>query len=263
MLKIFNTLTREKEVFKPIHEGKVGMYVCGVTVYDLCHIGHGRTFVCFDVIARYLRALGYDLTYVRNITDVDDKIIKRALENKETCDQLVDRMVQEMYKDFDALNVLLQNIYNPRSKMREEITYGDIIYRENDKVIQLVNDLDNNVFNGDVGFIESIYNNKIIIDFDGNKVEYSKKDLKEIKHAYAITIHKSQGSEFMHVLMPISSSYYRMLYNKLIYTGVSRAKKSLTLIGDPKTFMQAVNNNYSSYRKTSLKEKIIMVYNNK
>ena len=76
------------------------MYVCGVTVYDLCHIGHGRTFVCFDVIARYLRSLGYDLTYVRNITDVDDKIIKRALENKETCDQLVDRMVQEMYKRF-------------------------------------------------------------------------------------------------------------------------------------------------------------------
>ena len=67
MLKIFNTLTREKEVFKPIHEGKVGMYVCGVTVYDLCHIGHGRTFVCFDVIARYLRSLGYDLTYVRNM----------------------------------------------------------------------------------------------------------------------------------------------------------------------------------------------------
>ena len=106
MLKLFNTLTREKEIFKPIHAGKIGMYVCGVTVYDLCHIGHGRTFVCFDVIARYLRYLGYDLTYVRNITDVDDKIIKRALENKETCDQLVDRMVVEMYKDFDALNIL-------------------------------------------------------------------------------------------------------------------------------------------------------------
>ena len=114
MLKIFNTLTREKEIFKPIHENKVGMYVCGVTVYDLCHIGHGRTFVCFDVIARYLRALGYDLTYVRNITDVDDKIIKRALENKETCDQLVDRMVQEMYKDFDALNVLRPD-FEPRA----------------------------------------------------------------------------------------------------------------------------------------------------
>ena len=198
------------------------------------------------------------------INEAIEQIIKYSL--SKNIDERNLQVLAPMYRGengIDALNVLLQNIYNPRSKMREEITYGDIIYRENDKVIQLVNDLDNNVFNGDVGFIESIYNNKIIIDFDGNKVEYSKKDLKEIKHAYAITIHKSQGSEFMHVLMPISSSYYRMLYNKLIYTGVSRAKKSLTLIGDPKTFMQAVNNNYSSYRKTSLKEKIIMVYNNK
>ena len=105
MLKVFNTLKREKEIFTPIHPNKVGMYVCGVTVYDLCHIGHGRTFVSFDVIARYLRYLGYDLTYVRNITDVDDKIIKRALQNHETCEQLVDRMVVEMYKDFDALNI--------------------------------------------------------------------------------------------------------------------------------------------------------------
>ncbi|AWX15158.1 cysteine--tRNA ligase [Mergibacter septicus] len=105
MLKIFNTLEREKTEFKPIQPNKVGMYVCGVTVYDLCHIGHGRTFVCFDVIARYFRYLGYDLTYVRNITDVDDKIIKRAIENKENCEQLVDRMVVEMYRDFDALNI--------------------------------------------------------------------------------------------------------------------------------------------------------------
>lgn len=105
MLKIFNTLTREKEIFKPIHANKIGMYVCGVTIYDLCHIGHGRTFVAFDVITRYLRFLGYDLTYVRNITDVDDKIIKRALENNETCDQLTQRMLQEMYADFDALNI--------------------------------------------------------------------------------------------------------------------------------------------------------------
>lgn len=105
MLKIFNTLTRQKEEFKPITSGKVGMYVCGVTIYDLCHIGHGRTFVAFDVVSRYLRYLGYDLTYVRNITDVDDKIIKRAAENNETCDQLTERMLVEMYADFDALNI--------------------------------------------------------------------------------------------------------------------------------------------------------------
>lgn len=105
MLKIFNTLTREKEEFKPIQPNKVGMYVCGVTIYDLCHIGHGRTFVAFDVITRYLRFSGYDLTYVRNITDVDDKIIKRALEKGETCEQLTGRMLTEMYADFDALNI--------------------------------------------------------------------------------------------------------------------------------------------------------------
>ncbi|WP_024548972.1 cysteine--tRNA ligase [Siccibacter turicensis] len=109
MLKIFNTLTRQKEEFKPIHAGKVGMYVCGITVYDLCHIGHGRTFVAFDVVARYLRFLGYDLNYVRNITDIDDKIIKRANENGEGFVELVDRMVAEMHKDFDALNILRPN----------------------------------------------------------------------------------------------------------------------------------------------------------
>lgn len=106
MLKIFNRLSRQKEEFRPINPGKVGMYVCGVTIYDLCHIGHGRTFVAFDMISRYLRYLGYDLTYVRNITDVDDKIIKRAAKNNEPCDALTSRMLIEMYKDFDALNIL-------------------------------------------------------------------------------------------------------------------------------------------------------------
>lgn len=105
MLKIYNTLTRQKEEFKPIHAGKIGMYVCGVTIYDLCHIGHGRTFVSFDVISRYLRFLGYDLNFVRNITDIDDKIIKRAAENNESCDVLTERLIGEMYTDFDALNI--------------------------------------------------------------------------------------------------------------------------------------------------------------
>lgn len=106
MLKIFNTLSRQKEEFKPINPGEVGMYVCGITVYDLCHIGHGRTFVAFDVVTRYLRYLGYKLRYVRNITDIDDKIIKRANENGEPFTVLVDRMIAEMYADFDALNIL-------------------------------------------------------------------------------------------------------------------------------------------------------------
>ncbi|WP_294090067.1 cysteine--tRNA ligase [uncultured Actinobacillus sp.] len=121
MLKIYNTLKREKEEFKPINPNQIGMYVCGVTVYDLCHFGHGRTFVSFDVIVRYLRYSGYNVRYVRNITDVDDKIIKRALENKETCDQLVDRMIAEMHKDFDALNILRPDVEPRATKHIPEI----------------------------------------------------------------------------------------------------------------------------------------------
>ncbi|QIW15950.1 cysteine--tRNA ligase [Pasteurellaceae bacterium RH1A] len=114
MLKIYNTLKREKEEFKPIKPNQIGMYVCGVTVYDLCHFGHGRTFVSFDVVVRYLRYLGYEVNYVRNITDVDDKIIKRALENNQTCDELVENMIAEMHKDFDALNILRPDV-EPRA----------------------------------------------------------------------------------------------------------------------------------------------------
>ncbi|WP_305456534.1 cysteine--tRNA ligase [Photobacterium leiognathi] len=105
MLKIYNSLTRQKEAFTPIQPGKIGMYVCGVTIYDLCHIGHGRTFVSFDVVSRYLRYSGYDLTFVRNITDIDDKIIKRAAENGESCESLTERLIGEMHADFDALGM--------------------------------------------------------------------------------------------------------------------------------------------------------------
>jgi len=114
MLKIYNTLSRQKEEFKPIHAGKIGMYVCGITVYDFCHIGHGRTFVAFDTVARYLRYCGYEVNYVRNITDIDDKIIKRANENGESIYDLTDRMIAEMHADFAALNILPPDV-EPRA----------------------------------------------------------------------------------------------------------------------------------------------------
>ncbi|RXF03202.1 cysteine--tRNA ligase [Pseudoalteromonas sp. PS5] len=110
MLQIFNTLTRQKAPFKPLKEGKVDMYVCGITIYDFCHVGHARTYVSFDVMNRYLRYLGYDVTYVRNITDVDDKIIKRAAENNESINELTVRMTKAMHEDFDALNMLPADI---------------------------------------------------------------------------------------------------------------------------------------------------------
>jgi cysteinyl-tRNA synthetase len=104
-MKIYNTLTRQKEEFKPIAEGKVGMYVCGMTVYDLCHLGHARVLTAFDVIARYLRHKGYDVNYVRNITDIDDKIISRANENGEAFDELTERFIREMHVDAKALGI--------------------------------------------------------------------------------------------------------------------------------------------------------------
>jgi len=114
MLKIYNSLTHKKETFKPICADKVGMYVCGVTIYDLCHIGHGRTFVSFDMVSRYLRYLGYNLIFARNITDIDDKIIKRANENGESCESLTQRLIADMYQDFDALNIARPD-YEPRA----------------------------------------------------------------------------------------------------------------------------------------------------
>jgi cysteinyl-tRNA synthetase len=105
MLKIFNNLTRTKEEFKPITPNQVNMYVCGVTIYDYCHVGHGRTYVAFDVISRYLKFSGYDVTYVRNITDVDDKIIKRANERKIEASKVTEEFTLAMYEDFDALGI--------------------------------------------------------------------------------------------------------------------------------------------------------------
>ena len=106
MLKIYNTLTQKKEKFTPLHAKKVGLYVCGMTVYDLCHIGHARVLVAFDVMLRYLSMQGYQVNYVRNITDIDDKIIKRAQENNESMSALTQRMITAMHEDFTQLNIL-------------------------------------------------------------------------------------------------------------------------------------------------------------
>jgi cysteinyl-tRNA synthetase len=113
-LKIYNTLAREKQVFVPIEAGKVGMYVCGMTIYDYCHIGHARMMMAFDVIYRWLKVSGYQVKYVRNITDIDDKIIKRAVENGETLSQLTTRFTQYMDEDTGALGIL-QPDFTPRA----------------------------------------------------------------------------------------------------------------------------------------------------
>jgi len=105
MLQIYNSLSKKKETFTPIEPGKVRMYVCGMTVYDYCHIGHARVLVVFDMVARTLRARGFDVTYIRNVTDIDDKIIQRANENGESIDALTGRFIAAMHEDADALGV--------------------------------------------------------------------------------------------------------------------------------------------------------------
>ena len=104
-IKFYNSLTNQKEDFVPIREGEVGMYVCGMTVYDNCHLGHARAMMAFDILARYLRYQNYNVTFIRNITDIDDKIIERANENKETIDALTDRTIASMQEDFSRLGL--------------------------------------------------------------------------------------------------------------------------------------------------------------
>ena len=181
---------------------------------------------------------------------------------------LTDRDIQilaPMYKGIngiDNLNNNLRDLFNPKSKKKKEIRVGENIFRVGDKVLQLVNDPDKGIYNGDIGYIVDIIcdNSKALninIDFDGNLVTLTTTEMLNVKLAYAISIHKAQGSEFINVIMPVVKNYYKMLYNKLIYTGVSRAKKSLILIGEVQSFLMAVNNDYSMNRKTSLKEQLL------
>ncbi len=121
MLRIYNNLTRQKEEFKPMVAGKVGMYVCGVTIYDYCHIGHGRTYTAFDAMVRYLRYLGYEVQYVRNVTDIDDKIINRSHENKESFESITARFEAIMHEDFDALGLLRPDEEPHATKSIQEI----------------------------------------------------------------------------------------------------------------------------------------------
>lgn len=196
---------------------------------------------------------------------------------KNICDRLVEKgvslsnlqLLAPMYKGFngiDNLNRDLQNIFNPASSDKREITIGEFKYRVNDKVIELINMPDENVYNGDIGYISDIIpasesdskKNEIIVNYDGNFVRYLPKDFNKIKLAYIVSVHKSQGSEFDIVIMPLSMEYNKMLYRKLIYTGVTRAKSKLILLGELDAFKYSINNTNEYIRKTSLLERLQM-----
>ena len=202
------------------------------------------------------------LSYVKEVVS---KAIKKGYSDMDI------QVLAPMYKEnngIDNLNIMLQELFNPKDKSKKEIAFKDVIYREYDKVLQLVNDPDNNVYNGDIGYIEEIIvsdgkkiPNQININYDGNIVEYTPDKFINFRHGYAISIHKAQGSEFDTVIIPITSNFKRMLYNKLVYTGVTRAKKSLIIVGEPNSFIYGINNDYVDNRKTTLKDFIINKYN--
>lgn len=197
----------------------------------------------------------------QNLKNLAIKILEKGYDYKRV------QFMAPMYRGVNGIDVInkdLQEIFNPKDSKKIEFNYGDVVFRENDKVLQLVNMPDNNVYNGDIGIIKAIVlkeysdskKTEIYVDFDSNIVKYTPKDLVNIKHAYVISIHKSQGSEFELVVIPISYSYKRMLYKNLIYTGITRARKKLIIIGEALSFKESVQTEEFHKRDTTLKEKL-------
>ena len=173
------------------------------------------------------------------------------------------QILAPMYKGIngiDNINIKVQDIFNKKSKTKKENRIGEFTFREEDKVIQLTNMPDDNVFNGDIGLIERIQTNpkkEIHIDFDGNIVKYTPANFINFRSAYAISIHKAQGSEFDVVVLPMVRSYSRMLYQKLVYTAVTRAKQKLFIVGSLNALEVAAKNVSEDMRRTTIKEYLI------
>lgn len=204
--------------------------------------------------------VGDDLTFIKA---TPDQVVDNVLEITDTYQDLSYKEFQilcPMYKTIagiDEINRHVQNKVNSKTKNKKELQYGDVIFREDDKVLQLTNMPDENVYNGDIGIIKEIKTapkKEIIIDFDGNILKYTPSNFNNFRLAYAISIHKAQGSEFDVVIIPIVRNFNKMLYRKLIYTGITRSKKKLYLIGDINALKYAVSNNNSDIRRTSIKD---------
>lgn len=179
------------------------------------------------------------------IPTVVEKVVTSAVNKGYTMADI--QVLAPMYKGnagIKRLNQVLQDILNPKKKDTREIEFGDVVFRKGDKVLQLVNRPNDNIFNGDIGVIVGIFWAKenalnkdvLVVDFEGNEITFTKQDMMELTHAYCTSIHKSQGSEFPIVIIPIVKQYFRMLQRPILYTGLTRAKTSLVLLGDPEAF---------------------------
>jgi len=208
------------------------------------------------ILDRELLNGGSDLEFIPCKDNEIIEVIGNVCKNYNSYDLQVLAPIYKNRNGIYAINDHLQKLWNPKSPSKKEIEGNESIYREKDKVIQLSNMKDESVFNGDIGIIDRIKllgNKELYIDYDGNLVKYTKSMLQNFTLGYAISIHKSQGSEFDTVLIPFTFDYRKMLYRKLIYTGVTRCKKKLILVGDINALEQAIRNNQEQKRRTSLK----------
>jgi exodeoxyribonuclease V alpha subunit len=211
-----------------------------------------------------------DRSFIRCSTPQIAQVVEKVAENAKSKGYTARdiQVLAPMYKGpagIDRLNGLLQEIFNPNPDgSRKEIAYGEVKYRIGDKVLQLVNQPEKNVFNGDIGEIVSIFYAKentekqdmILISFEGNEVTYAKQDLNQITLAYCCSVHKSQGSEFPIVILPITRSYYRMLRRNLIYTAITRSKQSLIICGEEDALRMGIERADEQSRLTTLCQKL-------
>ena len=203
-----------------------------------------------------------------NIKRVLLEYIKKAENNGYSRDDI--QVIAPMYQGLNGIEILneqLQNYFNPSDDIKKELRVGKVIYREEDKILQLKNQNEDNVYNGDIGTLidldlgNNVSSSKLTVGYDDSIVEYSSKDFVNICHAYCISIHKSQGSEYPLIILPMSFGYQRMLAKNLIYTAITRAKQKLIIIGDYNAFLYGISNTKYKVRKTTLKEKLIYYVN--
>ncbi|WP_239719518.1 MULTISPECIES: ATP-dependent RecD-like DNA helicase [unclassified Mammaliicoccus] len=262
--QIFKDLI-DSEVIPRVNLTEVYRQQEGSSIIDLAHkIKNGMTVS--------INEKHHDRSFIpcssNQIATVVEKVVQGAVNKGYNMQDI--QVLAPIYRGpagINKLNELLQDILNPKDESTRYLEYGDIEYRENDKVLQLINRPDDNVFNGDIGVVIGVYKAEenalgkdvVIVDYEGSEITYTKQDLSEITHAYCCSIHKSQGSEFPIVIMPIVRQYFRMLQKNILYTGLTRAKQSLVICGEEKAFNQGIQT-LGHGRMTSFDTKLKMYF---
>ncbi|WP_262173427.1 ATP-dependent RecD-like DNA helicase [Saccharococcus sp. Marseille-Q5394] len=235
----------------------------GSTIIEMAHMIKNAKWT--DDVTRKTTDRSFIKASGDQILEVVEQVVKNAVSKGHHIKNI--QVLAPMYKGpagIDGLNKMIQHMVNPPGPDRKEVAFGDVVYRIGDKVLQLVNQPESNVFNGDMGEVISIIKAKetvdkkemLIVSYDGIEVEYERNDLNQITLAYCCSIHKSQGSEFPIVVMPIVRGYRKMLRRNLLYTGITRAKNFLILCGEPEEFKIGINRTDELERQTTLKDRL-------